>query len=710
MRPQKITAPLFFMAVLLSALTALSAQMCLNDAFSLGADFRILLAAALLGAAASTGLLSLKRVWPSLAALAAVILAVVWFRVPLLESLGGILYAITGQFAKCYAGVTVLGKLGGDPAWVLCLLALPLAWITAWTVCREGSVMAVALSCGPILAVCLVVVDLAPVFWLVLLTGVMLILLLTHSVRANNSVEGGRLSWWLVLPTVILVGAVTILWPPADYVRTDWSDALQTLAEARLSIQRLGTTVLYQGPGWNADLREVDLAALGPRAETGRQVLTYRAGSEIQYLRGVSLGVYQDNAWQAVPQSAFTALTLETQPQISQGLARADSQMLEVRTSAVEPVLYTAYDLDAIPEAGRAVDDAYIQNHQSAQSYQVSYRTGALTGAAVESGYAAYVREQYLALPEEIEPQLLALLDAQGLTDGASPQAVADWVRGLGTYDINTPRIPEGEDFALYFLTESRRGYCVHFATATALLLRALDIPARYVTGYAVSGPADTWNAVTEDSAHAWVEYFDPTWGWLPLDPTPAAADVPPEETVEPAAPDEPDEPAESQPEEPEETPEEPDTPDEPEANDPPETAPDAPETPPAGEADQQPEAPARPLDLRWLWLLTLPGVVGLTHLRRMLVLRGRRERCRRGHPNRRALVLWRWISQLARAEGTVPAEALMCLAEKARFSQHTLTEEELRVLEDARDAAIARLKQRPWRTQLWNRYGRVLY
>ena len=711
MRPQKVTVPLILMAVLLAALTAFSAQMCLNDAFSLGADFRILLAASLVGAAASAALLAFKRIWPSLAALALVILAVVWFRTPLLESLGSILYAITEQFARCYAGVSVLGKPGGNPAWVLCLLALPLAWITAWTVCREGSAMAVALSCGPILAVCLVVVDIAPVFWLVLLTGVMLILLLTHSVRVNNSVEGGRLSWWLVLPTVILVGAITILWPPADYVRTDWSDALQTLAEARLSIQRLGTTVLYSGPGWNADLKEVDLASLGPRAETGRQVLTYRASSEVKYLRGVSLGVYQDNTWQAVPQSAFTALTLEVQPQLRQGLARTDGQLLEIRTNAVEPVLYTAYDLDAMPEAGRAVDDAYIQNHQSAQSYQVSYRTGALSGAAVEYTYSDYVQAQYLELPEDLRTQLLELLEANGLTDGASPQAVADWVRGRGTYDMDTPRIPEGEDFALYFLTESHRGYCVHFATATALLLRALDIPARYVTGYAVSGPADTWNAVTEDSAHAWVEYYDPTWGWVPLDPTPAAADTPPAETVEPDVPDEPDEPdepAETQPEE--TTPDTPDTPDEPEANNQPETSPDAPETPPAGETGQQPEAPARPLDLRWLWLLTVPGVVGLVHLRRMLVLRGRRERCRRGHPNRRALALWRWIRHLARAEGTVPAEALVCLAEKARFSQHTLTEEELRVLEEARDAAIARLKQRPWRTQLWNRYGLALY
>ena len=706
MRPQKVTAPLFFMAVLLSALTALSAQMCLNDAFSLGADFRILLAAALLGAGASAALLAFKRLWPSLAAVALVILAVVWFRGALLESLGSILYAITEQFARCYAGVSVLGKPGGNPAWVLCLLALPLAWITAWTVCREGSAMAVALSCGPILAVCLVVVDIAPVFWLVLLTGVMLILLLTHSVRAGSSVEGGRLAWWLVLPTVILVGAITVLWPPADYVRTDWSDALQTLAEAKISIQRLGTTILYSGPGWNASLRSVDLAQLGPRPDTGREVLTYRASSEIDYLRGVSLGVYEDNTWSAVRQSAYTAQTFDPQPQLLVGLARPVRQQLEVRTRTVAPVLYTAYDLDAIPGAGQAVDDAYIQNHTSATSYQLTYRTGTADPQPSDTAYTAYVRAQYLQVPEALRSALEDLLSQEGLY-GSSPAAIADWVRNLAVYDLETPRLPEGEDFVLYFLTQSRQGYCVHFATATAMLLRTLGIPARYVTGYAVSGAANEYHTVTEDNAHAWVEYYDATLGWLPLDPTPAVGSG--SETTEPVEPDLPDE--ETTPDEPEPsdqdepvepTPDLPDQPDSPESSDGPDAS--TPET-------SEPQAPAAPpMDPRWLWLLAVPGFIGLVHLRRFLVLKGRRDRCRRGHPNRRALTLWRWLGHLAKAEEIALPEALFNLAEKARFSQHTLTEEELQQLEQARDAAITRLKQRPWHTQFWNRYGKVLY
>ena len=709
MRPQKMTAGLFLMGALLAALAAFSAQMCLNDAFSLGADRTILLAVAVFAALASAALLFLRKLWPSLAVLVLVLGAVLWFRVALLESLCGVLYTISESYAQCYAGVKILGQPGGDPTAILSLLVLPLAWITAWAVCREGSTMAVALACAPFLIVCLVIVDVAPVFWLILLTGVLLVLLLSHSVRAGSSSEGSRLAWWLVLPTVILVSAVTILWPQADYVRPSWSDALQTLAEAKISIQRLGTTILYSGPGWHASLRSVDLAQLGPRPDTGREVLTYRASSEIDYLRGVSLGVYEDNTWSAVRQSAYTAQTFDPQPQLQVGLARPVRQQLEVRTRTVAPVLYTAYDLDAIPGAGQAVDDAYIQNHTSATSYQLTYRTGTADPQPSDTAYTEYVRAQYLQVPEALRSALADLLSGEGLY-GSSPAAIADWVRNLAVYDLETPRLPEGEDFVLYFLTQSRQGYCVHFATATAMLLRTLGIPARYVTGYAVSGAANEYHTVTEDNAHAWVEYYDATLGWLPLDPTPSVGsgsettepvepDLPDEETT----PDEADEPEPSDQDEPvEPTPDLPDQPDSPESSDGPDAS--APEA-------SEPQAPAAPpMDPRWLWLLAVPGFIGLVHLRRFLVLKGRRDRCRRGHPNRRALTLWRWLCHLAKAEEIALPEELFNLAEKARFSQHTLTEEELQQLEQARDAAITRLKQRPWHTQFWNRYGKVLY
>lgn len=115
-------------------------------------------------------------------------------------------------------------------------------------------------------------------------------------------------------------------------------------------------------------------------------------------------------------------------------------------------------------------------------------------------------------------------------------------------------------------------------------------------------------------------------------------------------------------------------------------------------------------MNLQWLWILTLPGAAALLWLRRALVLRGRLERCRKGHPNRRALTLWRWLRHLSKADGIALDESLYALAEKARFSQHTITEEELQTLEDARDRRIAALRNQPMKKRLWQRYGQVLY
>ena len=702
MRPQKITLSPVPDGTFYSRLWwPFSAVMCLNDAFSLGADVRVLLLCAVsLFAILSTALMLPKGLWPSLAVAVAAAAAVFWLREPFLKSLSGIAYVLSEQFSRCYEGLRVVGEAGGDPTWVLALLTLPLAWVTAWVVCREGE------RGG---GVPRLRADFAGVpgdrgLGAGLLPGA------PHRgapaaahdpLGARRQLPGGRrLSWWLLLPTVILVAAITVLWPPADYVRADWSDALQTLAEAKVSLQRLGTTILYRGPAWNSSLKTVDLSAVGPRANTGRAVLTYEASTEIDYLRGVSLGIYEDNTWSAIPQSEYTAQTFDLQPQLALGRNGGTAQTLHVTTYASHPVLYTAYGLNTLPDFASAVDDAYLSNPDRLTDYQLRYTTDYAAIGDDLAAYDRYVYDHYLQIPEELQEPLQEIIDNAGLSAVSAQEAAAMWVRELGTYDLDTPAVPAGEDFVLYFLTQSQRGYCVHFASATVLLMRALGIPARYVTGYAVSGAAGETQLVTEDSAHAWVEYYVSGKGWLPVDPTPPDALSHEEETVtepEPEEPDEPDVPDTPAPE----TPDTPDTPEEPET-------PDTPSVP--TQEGTSGEAASKPADLRWLWILTLPGAVGLVWLRRVLALRGRLERCRKGHPNRRALTLWRWLRHLSKADGIPLDEDLLALAEKARFSQHTITDEELAVLEDARDRRIAALRSQPMKKRLWQRYGQVLY
>ena len=110
-----------------------------------------------------------------------------------------------------------------------------------------------------------------------------------------------------------------------------------------------------------------------------------------------------------------------------------------------------------------------------------------------------------------------------------------DWLFGetLGLRYSKIPgEVPEGKEFTEYFLTENRKGFCVHFASASALIYRMCGYPSRFVEGYAVPSNAfvreedGTYRAaVTDEMAHAWCETFDDEIGWVVREHTPPYLD-----------------------------------------------------------------------------------------------------------------------------------------------------------------------------------------
>ncbi len=104
----------------------------------------------------------------------------------------------------------------------------------------------------------------------------------------------------------------------------------------------------------------------------------------------------------------------------------------------------------------------------------------------------------------------------------AATVALERWFRSGGgfRYDETPPRTA-GAPPLVGFVTQTKAGYCQHFAGAMALMLRYLGIPARVAVGF-TSGTreGDSWK-VTDHDAHAWVEAWFAGWGWLPFDPTP---------------------------------------------------------------------------------------------------------------------------------------------------------------------------------------------
>jgi protein-glutamine gamma-glutamyltransferase len=76
------------------------------------------------------------------------------------------------------------------------------------------------------------------------------------------------------------------------------------------------------------------------------------------------------------------------------------------------------------------------------------------------------------------------------------------------------------------FLFNTRRGFCGHFASAFALLMRAGGVPARVVTGYQGGewNPIGGYLLIRRSDAHAWVEVWEQGQGWVRVDPTAVVA------------------------------------------------------------------------------------------------------------------------------------------------------------------------------------------
>jgi hypothetical protein len=83
-----------------------------------------------------------------------------------------------------------------------------------------------------------------------------------------------------------------------------------------------------------------------------------------------------------------------------------------------------------------------------------------------------------------------------------------------------------GEQAVDEFLFSTRAGFCEHYSGAFVVLMRAMGIPSRVVTGYqgGEMNPADGFLTVRQSDAHAWAEVWLPEHGWTRVDPTAAVA------------------------------------------------------------------------------------------------------------------------------------------------------------------------------------------
>ncbi|EIC20600.1 transglutaminase family protein [Thiorhodovibrio frisius] len=135
-------------------------------------------------------------------------------------------------------------------------------------------------------------------------------------------------------------------------------------------------------------------------------------------------------------------------------------------------------------------------------------------------------QESDLRVPKPEQSVLQALVGELGLSDQNTATAIRRVREYFAThfrYSLQLPGSTPGQSAVEHFLTESQRGHCEFFASATVLLLRQAGVPARYAVGYSVQEPDGSPGKyrVRRSHAHAWALYWD-AGRWHNLDTTPA--------------------------------------------------------------------------------------------------------------------------------------------------------------------------------------------
>ena len=585
------------------------------------------------------------------------------------------------------------------------------AYVSMSLTSKSGRTVFSLLGSLPVFAGCIAVNGRPSVFVIVCLMLFWALLLIGGNYYGEESNQGRTLSI-LALPLAALLCALVLWQKPAEYdynaQPTDMVEKFDRLGAAFSSwinsregglnlfpgetAQQSGTSsaesdnspIRFPGVSWGMGDGALSLNSSASAQDREKLILRVRAETDgYMYLRCFSYGDYTGTGWRRAeePENGissldFTALALA---------AKADSarHSLDIRFSSGVDVAAVPYysvqsaDSDIyVPAEGRNYSASYYSSDGSWDSLSLPEEY-----AQDELSYRSYATTEYTALPEGTKANVLQLIQQAGLR-ADSPDIIAEvasYVRSCVSYDLDTQPYPT-EDYAVYFLQNAETGYCVHYATAAAVIYRALGIPARVTDGFLFRAQAGEVVDVLQANEHAWVEVYLDGLGWIPVEvtgsggvtePAPqeaAVTETPGEETPPPLESTEPNDGEESAP--PLQTPQPSDT---------------IPVGPIRAQTDPESKSTSRTLIRFWnaLTLILLLGAIfSLLPVSRLMRLRLRQRRISQPDRKKAAVWVWRTAVKASRYGAEVP-ESITACAEKAAFSQHGISDEELHAVQN---------------------------
>ena len=669
--------PFRFEAAVFSFILSFCAAACPVTAFPLNADLgKIALVLALFSLLCGFSF-SLRH--GTLIPLSAMALGSVWLwqQSDIVAQTESLLLALTGRYTMAYRTPVLCTWAENGPNGIVELPLLALGILTAFmvglTLARRLSMVffLIPLSLMPIS--CIVVTDTVPhpVAIFGLIAALVLLVLTDHSRRSRSD---SRLTAALILPVLLAVGAIFQLNPEKSYVNRVPEYQAKLMAwveEFSWQAQELGDRITADEEPGTAET--LNLQSLGPRVRWDYPVMDVTSPvSGTLYLRGQDYDGYTGTGWTASRHRSETF-----------SAPGKELGQLTVTTRSTRSIRYVPYypKEEITLASGRLANDgekSYTYTLlEPMETFQVSQQIDNLLGGSYSpwSDPATwYLSDSTL---EWAQPLAKSITEGCATTEDAV-RAIGDYVRASALYDLDTPRMDSAKrDFARWFLEESDTGYCVHFATAATVLLRALQIPARYVEGYIVHAEADQTVTVSARQAHAWAEcYLNGRWQVVEATPADPEEEIPAQATL----PEETEAPPPTLPSREEET---------------------APETRPAESGENPVDPGEKPLNsgfhlpafVRWI---ALSGLIALALWVQSEIRLCRKNRLwNRGKPNERALNRYRQLEILSRAAKLPMPEELDQLTQKAKYSQHSLTREELRTFDAFRGECMTQLRKK---------------
>ncbi|PSQ91051.1 MAG: DUF3488 domain-containing protein [Proteobacteria bacterium SW_6_67_9] len=152
------------------------------------------------------------------------------------------------------------------------------------------------------------------------------------------------------------------------------------------------------------------------------------------------------------------------------------------------------------------------------------YRLRSALQYRLEPEIAPQRRRRALRLPSAVAPRARELAGewrrAADTPRDVVDQALAYFASHDFEYTLSPPGL--GDAPVDQFLFDTRSGFCEHYASAFAVLMRAAGVPARVVTGYqgGEMNAAGDYMIVRQSDAHAWTEVWLAERGWVRVDPT----------------------------------------------------------------------------------------------------------------------------------------------------------------------------------------------